>query len=367
MKGSNLLPVEPFSGLYWRDKQWQKYVCPPYDVIPLGHEKHYQKLSPRNIIHLELPARIFLKNPYQRAGKLFQLWRRKGVFNQSASPSFYLVEETFFYEGKYYRRQGIFGLFNLAAPIFVHEKTLSAPKVDRKLCLENIRANTSAVFILVENKDVSGLVSGASGKLLSEFEFSGVKYKIKEISKPEIVSTWKKVLAESRFYVADGHHRLETAKNCGAKYVLSYFVPTDSPGLVILPTHRIVRFSPDLFARQQKYFYSCSLEKSLFSVYYQGKLDYLNLRKRYFKKKLPAEILREFLLQDISAEDIIYSHSEKESRKIADEKNYLAYLLPATPLKVVLEYSRQKKILPPKSTYFYPKIIAGLIIYAYAD
>jgi len=366
MKWSRSVPVEAFCGLYWRDRNWQKYVCPPYDVIPVGQEKRYQKLSPYNIVRLELPARIFKNNPYQQAGRLFQRWRKKKVLISSRRPAFYLVEETFQQQKRRLRRRGFFGLFNLATKIYRHEKTLTAPRIDRRLCLTNIRANTSAVFILVENKKVKNLLASGTGQLMSRFQFNGVRYVIREISEPDEIVRWQQVLQKSNFYVADGHHRLATAKRFGARYVLGYFVPTDSPGLVILPTHRVVSYSPELMARQKKYFRPAPATRAIFSVYHRGRLTGMNLANRYRpENKLPAEILKKFLLKDIPAEKIIYSHSDEEARKLAKSRGLVAYILPPTPLKIVLRYSRRGKVLPPKSTYFYPKIIAGLVIYAY--
>ncbi|MCB1118288.1 MAG: DUF1015 domain-containing protein, partial [Chlamydiia bacterium] len=252
-----------------------KVVAPPYDVIgPAKQEQLFQQ-SPYNIAWVDLSKEENGKDKYQVAGEKFQQWRNEGVIQQDDEPSIYVYFQTYSLPDKStHIRKGFFAR-RLAEPfgeglVKPHEKTFSGPKEDRFLLTQATSCHMSPVFGLFQDEDaqVQKLIDEvAQAEPCIDISFGeNERHRVWQVKDPLLLQSILNPLEERMILIADGHHRYETAVRYAqwkrseegddsqtprdSDYALMYFCPVQDPGLVILPTHRVLHVRPQLSPEQ---------------------------------------------------------------------------------------------------------------------
>lgn len=262
----------------------ESVVAPPYDVISAAQQDELYGRSPHNVVRLILNRQRDGDGPsddrYTRAAKHLRDWLAQGVLKEDAQPAFYVYEQTFTVlsghppQAQQFVRRGVLTALKLEpfgeGRVYAHEETFPAPKADRLQLFRACRANFSPVFGLVPDEGgLFELLRAATGSRAPDMEVreeSGVLNRVWIVRHPAVCARISAALADQPVFIADGHHRYETACNYRAErraadgapreprqaayeYVLMMCVPMSDPGLVILPTHRLLR-APQGFAAE---------------------------------------------------------------------------------------------------------------------
>lgn len=243
-------------------------VTPPYDVIGPELQDHFYKLHPNSFIRLDLNKiepgdDDEQNNRYTRAAKIYKQWRDEGVLTTEADPAIYVYHQEYTVEGTTYVRKGFLGRQRLTrfgeGQVFPHEETLPAAKVDRLMLMVTTKANLSPVFGLYPDPNCEAdtlLDQAVAGKTpLVATDHLGVVHRMWPVTDVAVISKLSAIMGPKPIFIADGHHRYETACNYRdqiydsgflspehpANYVLMMCVAMDDPGLIVMPTHRLFR------------------------------------------------------------------------------------------------------------------------------
>ena len=243
--------VTPISGERYRAlDRLSDLIAPPYDVISPGERSTLAQRHPHNIVHVMLPEAS--GNRYAAAATLLEQWRKEGVLQRDAEPAVYVLRQEFATpDGARHARTGVF--VAVAAEPYApgrvrpHEKTHAGPKADRLALLEATGTMLESIFLLAPDPrgDLRSLLEAVTKVAPTvRAELSGVAIALWRITG---VPAQKIAAAAGRgaLYIADGHHRYETAgayrqRNAGAERTIALVVPLGDPGLVVLPTHRLI-------------------------------------------------------------------------------------------------------------------------------
>lgn len=400
--------IKAFNGWRYVKENVADMICPPYDIIDEDEKKKLQKRSPFNIVNIELPDARNNRNKYQNAAALFKEWQKEEIIACDQKPALYIYEQVFEHDGMKMTRRGFFCALDLENPLASrssvkpHEKTLSKPKADRLSLLKAVKANISPIFGLFD--DDKNFTSKIVNKIIANqpptakaFDEHKIFHRIWKLDDDEIVEKIVKFIANKKMIIADGHHRYETAwtysqerkekddsynANKDYCFVMAFLCPIEDPGILILPTHRLIDDSPELEENIAKYFdvypekdYSRLSRKEI-----QPLIVVKNKKKRVLvvkndaiiKKAMPKKgkayrnlgvsILHYILLPNVDASDFVYIKDEKEVIRRANKENKVAIIVPATPVKSLKEISFANEMMPQKSTYFYPKLASGLVM-----
>jgi len=429
-----MVQIAPFRGILYNQKKIRdlsKVIAPPYDVItPEEHDRLYRK-SPYNFVRLILSQE---PGPYESVARLFESWQAEGIFVRDDKPALYFLSHRFpDNEGKTRERLGFIALAQIedfsTGAIRPHEKTLAAPKEDRLRLMLACHANLSPIFALYSHPRQTinnALMEQAQGvpPTIEVKEDGGGTCLLWRISDPEVVRLAQREMAEQPLLIADGHHRYEAALNYRNRlreergnfsgrepfnYVMMYFSNMNDDGLVILPTHRLVRSFPSIPFQKleeelQRHFYlepypktpegqrwflralrSGGRKRHMIGVSFKRDPRYLILRlkSKRIMQRLAKDLSDPLRDLDVSAlhllilahilgippevqvqgEVISYSQDEERVLKAVDKEDYQAAFIlnPPKPEEILAVVQRGEK-MPQKSTYFYPKLISGLVI-----
>jgi uncharacterized protein (DUF1015 family) len=248
-------------------------VTPPYDVIGPELQEHFYKLHPNSFIRIDL-NRIEpgdddeVNNRYTRAARLYKQWRDQGVLVSEADPAVYVYHQEFTYAGTTYVRRGFMARQQLTrfgeGQVFPHEETLPAAKADRLMLTVVTKANLSPIFGLYPDPacEAQNLLDQAvAGKTpLVATDHLGVVHRLWPLRDVAVTAQLSAIMGPKPIFIADGHHRYETACNYRdqiydsgilsaehpANYTLMICVAMDDPGLIVMPTHRLFRGVPAL-------------------------------------------------------------------------------------------------------------------------
>jgi uncharacterized protein (DUF1015 family) len=263
--------IEPFRGLLYNPRvagDARNLVAPPYDLIGQARQAELYERSPWNIVRLELGRE---PDRYAAAQKTLTQWIGAGVLVRSERPAIYHYIQRFELDGRAHRRTGMIVRLRLEefgpGRILPHEKTFPAAKEDRLKLLTAIRTNTSSIFGLYPGShpelDRVRAQAAARPALIDVTDDLGIRNELRVIDEPGEIAVIQRALASPQLLIADGHHRYETALNYrrqrraadnpaapqGYDYTMMTLVACDDPGLVILPTHRVVhRLRPEAIA-----------------------------------------------------------------------------------------------------------------------
>jgi len=424
----------PFTGVHYNTQKITNLadvVTPPYDVIsPEMQEGFYQK-SPYNFVRIDF-SREAGDAKYDIAGKDFQSWLAQEILVQDATPAFYLHHQIFtLTDGRTVTRKGFFGVRRLEdfseGGIKPHEKTLEGPKADRLKLMRATQTQLSPVFTLYADggKKIDALVERTKqAKPLMDFKtHEGERHVIWREEDPNICQQMAQYLEDQPIFIADGHHRYETALNFRnekrkqtgkvggpSDSVLMYASNLRDEGLIILPIHRalhsIAGFQMgDLLQKLSQYFQVTPLATNDRAVLVQtlaeaqkqgahafavlGKnpqesylisLTHDQWRKMDLAKKVSSSLqgLDVTVLHTLVFEHILGITPEaqarqdnliywKDTQKAINETQKgncdATFLLNPTRIEQMEEVALAGEKMPQKSTYFFPKILSGLILY----
>src|SRR5258706_1609079 len=268
-RSNTMVDVQPLRGIRYASEivgDPGQIVTPPYDVISEEAQARYYARSPYNIIRLELsrdePGDTSLNNRYTRAATTVAEWRLKGVLRQDALPAYYLYQQRFSQNGQSYTRTSLLARVRLepwsARVVLPHEHTLSRPKLDRLKLMRATAMNLSPLMSLYD--DPQGRMRKLLGAYADNAEVQitdevNEEHRLHAITDPQQIALIQNFFSERQLYIADGHHRYETALNYreevlelrrqlraddAVNFVLMALIDIDDPGLVVLSTHRLV-------------------------------------------------------------------------------------------------------------------------------
>ena len=271
--------LRPFQGVMYDPQRVElaRVVAPPYDVIGPRDQQRYYAEDPHNVVRLIAgevrPTDSAEDNKYVRAAHFYNSWLAEGILRRESQPSLYVYRHQFVdpVSGEQRTRQGILGVVELepfGRGVLPHEQTHARAKADRLSLTRSVGANLSPIFALYDDPSsaLDSIVTPLTARpprLTIEGEDDD-HHLIWSITAPAFIEAIARVLAPSRLYIADGHHRYETALNFRNKmrlehpsapadaafnYVLMLLVDVRDPGLAILPTHRIVHDLPHFDGR----------------------------------------------------------------------------------------------------------------------
>jgi uncharacterized protein (DUF1015 family) len=389
-------------------------VTQPYDKISPKMQERYLALSPYNLVRIILGQRFdsdsATENVYTRSAKYLQDWIHRGILKKDVEPGVYGYFQQFDIPGssESLTRKGFIALGGVEdyseGIVHRHEQTLSGPKKDRRQLLEHTRAHFGQIFMLYPDQEcrIDAILdevakTGATVTVTDEY---GVIHSLFRISDPAKIGELQSLMSDKKLVIADGHHRYETAlafrddhpELSGAQWVMMTFVNMHSPGLRILPTHRVLTglkdFDPEKFLDKAKQKFEIrrfdsteALKQALEHadpdririglVAQSAKAIYLLERPR--AGKLDVDVLHTDILEgllDISPEEVRDEHYityvrglESAVDMVAAGQAELAFLLEATTIQQVADTSFGGGCMPQKSTDFYPKLLTGLTIY----
>lgn len=425
--------IRPFRGLRYdpaRAGRLDTLIAPPYDVISPAQQEALYAASPYNIVRIEL-SREEGEARYASAAALLAQWRQDGILVPEARPALYLYEQRFTLDGQTYRRRAIIARVRLepfeSGAIRPHEYTLSGPKEDRLRLLEATRTQVSPVYALYRadrDDPLRGITMPSS--VVSATDLAGEEHRLAPIDDPEAHAAVAHYLRERPLYIADGHHRYETAlryrdqRRAAAttwtgdepeNFVMMALTPHDDLGLVILPIHRLVHrpLPPGTPERLQRFFhltllpwndeadeaaalerlraYAAARPAFIAAGVYPGRLLLVTLRDAAAVAALmPAErsaawralavnVLQYGVLQaalgidlDAIAAGGVVSFTENAREALAEVRSgraAAAFLLNPTRVEEVFAVADAGDRMPQKSTFFYPKLGTGLVLNAF--
>ncbi len=386
-------------------------VAPPYDIItPEMREALYAR-SPYNIVRIdsgkEREGDSENDNKYVRAARYFEKWQEEGILIRPPRPCFYAYEMDYRAEGQRRKLRGFFGLVRLQElgnGIYPHEETHSKPKVDRLNLMTACEANTSPIFSLYHSreKNASSAVERIAGSApyMEAEDPDGALHRLWIIERENDISAISADLNDRAIYIADGHHRYETAleyrnrmigkhgrpaENAPYNHVLMFLANIADGNITILPTHRIVKCTErhplDRLARHFE-IKTTSLDDDIIQIM-RGKSGTLGFflkghRHQYLLKYkgegpegihdslkgLDVAVLHELIFKDLLRVSVItYEMNASLAREMVLKGDYDAvFFLNPTKVEQVESVALSLMRMPPKSTYFYPKVMTGFVI-----
>jgi uncharacterized protein (DUF1015 family) len=396
----------------------QSVIAPPYDVIDPEQRAALAARSSHNVVNIDLPEPPLGGDAYEEAARLLDLWKRQGAVVRDATPALWALQQDYTGpDGRQLTRRGIYARVRVEeygpGKIRPHERTHPGPKEDRLRLTRATQANLSPIFSLYDDP------SNAAWKALEPHlstdpwgtatDADGTLNKLWRIDDGAAIARVKMTLGETELLIADGHHRYETARvyaeEIGGegdhRYVLMCLVALQDPGLTIFPTHRLLNKvkEPEVQQKLGKYLrehfeitpietadlrppdgdgpltmgYLDSFHQQPYRLVLKDQAladaalaDYPEPYRHLDTAVLEALIFKGVLgmtEDDISHLDGLgYSRTDDEALQLVQTKEYdCAFFLRGSPVKQVQEIAAAGVNMPPKSTFFYPKVPTGLL------
>ena len=418
------IEIKPLNALvYNQDKvEIKDVIAPPYDVISEKYRDELYKRSPYNITRLILSN---AEDPYKDASETFRKWLDEKVLIKTDKPVIFYLLQKYKLNGKEITRKGFIARNKIenfsTGNILPHEFTMSGPKEDRLKLTKACKANFSQIFMVYSDpeKQIENAVDLSGTPFIDVTDDNGVRNTVWKIEDEKTIALIEKVLKDKTLLIADGHHRYETAlnyrnflgENAGeANYVMSYFTNMDDD-LLIYPTHRIItkwiepyvlletvkkyfdvkdytfsgankaevkkeflnaieKLSKDkitmgLYMKNVNKFYLLTLREDVNSI-----LDAYNVPEEL--KTLDLTVLHKVILtkelgfteeEQMAQDGIKYIKVENEAFDMIDLGRAEASFIMAYPkIEDIKRISSAGYRMPQKSTYFYPKLLSGIVI-----
>lgn len=431
--------IKPFKGLRYNIEKvsgLEHVVTPPYDIISDEEQKAYYDKHPNNVIRLEYGAEYEtdseLDNRYTRAAAFLRSWIDDGVLQFEDKECLYLYEQRFSFLGQELTYRGFVTLTQLEefskGVILPHEETLSKAKTDRLNLMTATHANFSQIYCLY--MDETGKIRSMMEQITkspADISFTAendILQNVWIVRDDAVIAAVQAEFADKQLFIADGHHRYETALNFRNKmreenpdwkesdlfnYVMMMLVDMDDPGLVVFPTHRLVNnvkidevmavsllkddFDIDKIIVDSKTSMLCDAiakdlvalkEKKGFALYFGGEYYYrlslndASVMEKYLPDKseayrnLDVTILHTLVLDKIygidtenlaNQKNLTYTRDPIEAiEAVQNGSQQCAFLLNATKVREIKDVSLAGEKMPQKSTYFYPKLITGIVM-----
>lgn len=402
--------IVPFHGLRYDEKvagDVARLLSPPFDVIsPKQQDELYAK-STYNVVRVELgknePGDNPVENRYERAKRTLDEWLERGALRVDYEPAFYLLDHYFAVGDRRLRRRGFFCALRLydwgRGVVRPHERIFPENVQDRLRLLRLTRVNTSAVFLLYDDEErrvarfLEEAMAHGPARLVADTRSGEERFLLMALDDRFARQKLAEALAEKRLYIADGHHRYETALQYMREeqkrgrievdedtptFVFAYLVATQDPGLVILPTHRVVRGAPDAVRdAAARAFDAAPIDAGALedqqppiALARDGRIDALRLRPGIDLgglpeswRSLPVAQAEELLLKPARAAgaEVTYTHETSVALEAARE-GAASVLVRAVEPETLMRVADARERLPQKTTYFYPKVPTGLVM-----
>jgi len=435
--------IAPFRGVLFDQEKAgpiAELVCPPYDVISHDQQQALYRKNSHNVIRLEYglasPGDTESDNRYSRAAASLAEWSRTGILRQNEEPAFYIYEMEYRTGGKGRKLRGFICLVRIedyeAGIVRPHETTLSGPKTDRLNLLRACGASFSQIFSLFSDPRgaVASVLGRTTGKAAMEVKADdGVVHRIWPLTDRTALETAATALQDKEIFIADGHHRYDTALNYrnerrktagsftgqeGFNFVPMFLARFEDPGLTILPAHRALfnleNFHPRRFEEDLNRYFNIeridfdkrsepadrrtvleTLEHRadhahIFGMRVKGEHSYylLTLRseadmdsiipgKSAAYRRLDVSILHHLIIDrllGIRMEthklglNIEYiKEADDAVKRVADGDVDIVFLMNPTKVHEVRDVAASGERMPQKATYFYPKLLTGLVMH----
>ncbi len=426
--------IKPFKGTYYNTEKIkaEKVITQPYDKIDSKLQQTYLDRDPHNMVRIILKgtAQDNSTSPYETQSKLLSEWIKNRVLVQDHEPAIYGYTQEFEFFGEKRTRQAFIALGKLEnyenKIVYPHEETLSKPKADRLNHLRATQTQFGLIFMLYEDlqKNILKLIN-ANANQKNIFDFTDLDYQVRHqvwcIKDPNIIQSVATLMQDKKLLIADGHHRYETAlafrdemrvqhSTDAFDYAMMAFINLHDDGLVILPTHRLVknlsddallkltdhlrkdfrieRFKlptdhPSVFIHEKMR--KIHKDHHVIGLYY-GSEEFLLLH--YLKNALPPSLLKNQLSESWRSLDVAILHHailknilniEEEAVRTESNLSYVreidealdsvhkgraqvAFILNPTKPEDVRDIAYGLERMPQKSTDFYPKLMTGLML-----
>jgi uncharacterized protein (DUF1015 family) len=389
-------------------------AAPPYDVIDPDQRARLAGRSPYNVVRVDLPEGESGGDMYAEAAAIFERWQDEGAVVRDDEPALWTLTQDYTGpDGRSLTRRGVFARVRVEdygpGRIRPHERTHPGPKVDRLRLTRATKANLSPIFSLYDDPSGATAALPEAGEPFGEqTDDDGTVNRLARVADPAAIEAFQQALRPAELLIADGHHRYETARvyadEVGGegehRYVLMCLVALQDAGLTVVPTHRLVRDT----TRQSQEALATTL-RELFAI---EEIDQADLRppdgdgpltmgyidsyfKRAFRLTLKDQASADRALPDmpeayrhldtavlealvlngplgLSEDDIAhldglgYSRTDEEALALVLSGEYdAAFFLRSTPIEQVRAIAAAGVNMPPKSTFFYPKVPTGLL------
>lgn len=390
-------------------------TSPPYDVIDAEQRERLLERSPFNVVAVDIPRGE--PDPYATAGELWEAWQLQGVIVRDPEPALWAHTQTYTGpDGQTSTRSGFFCRVRIEGygpgRVRPHERTHPGPKEDRLRLMRTTRTNLSPIFSLFSdptNAAWKALEPATESAPWGEVaDADGTVHKLWRVTDPQAIAAVQQATSEVELLIADGHHRYETADTYANelggdgehRYMLMCLVALEDPGLTVFPTHRLVRGLDR--ARQERLRETLRRDFEITEVPLEQlaptpgtgplELGYIDAHhQQAYRLKLKDQaiadtalpgfseayrsldtgVLEALLLKQtlgLSDEDIshfnglFYARSDEEAIALVRSGEYdAAFLMRPTRVEQVQEIAASGENMPPKSTFFYPKLLTGLL------
>jgi uncharacterized protein (DUF1015 family) len=416
--------IEPLRALHYNLEKTgglQDVVAPPYDVIDPEQRAELERKSPYNVVRIDLPQG---DNPYEAAAHELAQWREQRVVTQDHEPALWALEQDYTGpDGQRRTRSGFLARVRVEdygpGRIRPHERTHPGPKEDRLRLTRATRANLSPIFALFSDPEQAAwralepsTTAPPWGQATDE---DGTENRLWRVADPETVATVEQSLADAELLIADGHHRYETArtyaKEIGGegphRFVLMDLVALQDPGLTVFPTHRLLKdlssdqhtaladairrhfdveelagldqLAPEADPEHVRlgYIDANSQTPFMLTLKDQDAVDAALPGRSGAYRHLDTAVLEALILKGalgMSDEDIDHLHQlgyargTNEAIELVRSGTYdAAFLMAPVPIDLVRAIAAAGESMPPKSTYFFPKVPTGLVFNSLAD
>lgn len=410
--------IRPFRGIIYNKEKVDDLnltIAPPYDIISPGLQERLYQLSPYNIVRVdfgkEYPDDTPENNKYKRALAYLDDWLKEGILKRDESESIYIYQMDYLSpKGVKKTLKGFVALVKLedlaSGVILPHENTYSGPRVDRLNLLRATRTNTSLIFSLYPGEGkISNIIYGINptSDALKARDMDGTIHTLWAIKEASLIDNIVKEMKNKPIFIADGHHRYETALlfrnemrkkgERGYDYVMMFLADVEDEGLTILPTHRLISNIAisdnekilEIICRDFKVKPIHNKEEMLdelekagyhsFGMYMDGAYYLLSLKEgvlgvlRDFPdslKDLDSVILHFLLFEKllkVKNGDIDYEKNVDEVIRKVDSGDFrIAFFMNPPQVREVKEVALSEQRMPPKTTFFYPKLLTGMVM-----
>jgi uncharacterized protein (DUF1015 family) len=427
--------IAPFQAIRYNPQQvgrdLSKLIAPPYDVLDEADKHRLLAGDAHNIVEIDLPHMppkdAGPDQLYARSAEMLQRWQREGVLVREPQPAFYLYHQRLQHKGQSYTRRMFFARLRLEPfgerHVFGHEETFGGPKADRLKLTMATRCLLSPVF---------GLYPDPTGSVLSALEEglpnepdvsgtqTGIEHRLWTITDPRLCARAAEAFIDTQVFIADGHHRYgmalmnrdeqiakrgELPARDPANFVLICLAVMEQPGMLVLPTHRVItdlaKWNVETFLQKAGVEFeatklgseptagdlearladqpraialidAASGEKFLLVPKHPDPLAALEPLRSQAWRELDVAVLHRYLIDELLVKQFnagrkvtceYYKSAEAAVARLTENRKGIGFLLRATPLEAMREVCLAGDLMPQKSTYFFPKLATGLVIY----
>ena len=428
-----MVEVKPFKGITYNKEKFEDFddvMSPPYDIISEEMQKELYNKHDKNFVRLILNKKKSEDNDennrYTRAKELYHDWLNEKILLESDNEAIYPYKITYEVDGKEKTMNGFFVLLKLDhsyEKVKAHERTLSKPKADRLNLMRACHSNLEPIQLLyIDEKDEirKNIDESINSALIDVTGYDGFKHQLWKIEDNNLIEKVKNKLKDEILFIADGHHRYQTAinfseemkkktgnadENAPFNYRMVILANMFDEGLSILPTHRLIKINDididNLISKLEKYFLieKMNVDKSknvselimnkiktdnkhkfaiyLGDCYYiltlkdEKSMDEFAENRSKTWRTLDVSILHKIVLehsmginQDNLEEHVKYTREDNEAIKFVDNNKFdMSVLMNATKIEELKAIADAGEHMPQKSTYFLPKMLSGLVMY----